>query len=77
MNKDKPLILVTNDDGLSAPDSELYCCYGRDWEVIVVALTNRKAEWATYNHKQYLFEQNIKDSDVITNTVAVELLWIV
>jgi hypothetical protein len=31
--QDKPLILVTNDDGLSAPDSELYCCYGRDWEV--------------------------------------------
>jgi broad specificity polyphosphatase/5'/3'-nucleotidase SurE len=36
MNKDKPLI-VTNDDGLSAPDSKLDCCNGRDWEVIVVA----------------------------------------
>jgi 5'-nucleotidase len=46
MKKVKPLILITNDDGISAPGIRaLIAVMSAIGEVVIVALTNLKAQW--------------------------------
>jgi broad specificity polyphosphatase/5'/3'-nucleotidase SurE len=54
MKKTKPLILITNDDGISAPGIRALIDVMSDiGEVVVVARINHKVQWATQS-KQHL-----------------------
>jgi broad specificity polyphosphatase/5'/3'-nucleotidase SurE len=58
MNTLKPLILVTNDDGVSAPDS-IIAVMAEIGDVLVVAPEAPKRHGSCHNNKQHLiFKQN-------------------
>jgi broad specificity polyphosphatase/5'/3'-nucleotidase SurE len=60
MNTLKPLILVTNDDGVSARTQALIAVMAEIGDVLVVAQTGPKAAWVMHNNKQHLiFKQNL------------------
>jgi broad specificity polyphosphatase/5'/3'-nucleotidase SurE len=74
----KPLILITNDDGVSAPDSGINRRYGRNRRRFSRG-TRQTSKWhgPCYNHKQhFVFKQNI-ENDVIEEYSCSGTPWIV
>jgi 5'-nucleotidase len=66
MNTLKPLILVTNDDGVSAPGLEPIAVMAEIGDVLVVAQTSPKAVWVCITTNSTLYLNKIsKENDVI------------